>query len=450
MAEAAIRQGVGMRRRWMVRLFLAVDAALLAGWLRYCSTAPRFVLPAPALPQPNAAEYYQRAAQQVEAVPGRERLCDPATPLDTLARLVAACGPAIETMREGMAYPYSTPPELARDGVEQSEIPAFVLGCLETARIRLAEARGDWQTVTAIAMELLRLGTDVPRGGYLAHAAWAGQLERMGLAELAAVGARLNAQQCREAAARLAELEVRRTPFAETLRAEHARFRAFLTRLSEGDSEAVRAVRRAWFGNYDLWGMYGPRGMWNLRGTAREVDQLYAQAIAEADLPRGARHPRRAPRYWLTRALGPTFPGPVVPEATLARWRLLRVELALRAYRLEHGEPAPSLQALVPRYLSEVPQDPFGAGEPLRYCPGPQAKAYSVGPDQTDDGGQILSWNVMNHRSGGDRAVRLGQKPSRHQCRVHLRIARQQDPLPPPPVDPQSERPGGPGDLVRW
>jgi ABC-type transport system involved in multi-copper enzyme maturation permease subunit len=48
--------------------------------------------------------------------------------------------------------------------------------------------------------------------------------------------------------------------------------------------------------------------------------------------------------------------------------RAVRLQLALKAWQLEHGELPKDLQSLVGPYLKEVPIDPY-AGEPFRYFP---------------------------------------------------------------------------------
>jgi hypothetical protein len=109
---------------------------------------------------------------------------------------------------------------------------------------------------------------------------------------------------------------------------------------------------------------------------------------------------------------------------TLPRRRCLldaaALKVALRLYQAEKGQPAPTLAALVPAYLSSIPADPFdnapfryrisqgekiawpareGAGNPgapaggviaestRKVLPG-QGVLWSVGEDQTDDGGK--------------------------------------------------------------
>jgi len=64
----------------------------------------------------------------------------------------------------------------------------------------------------------------------------------------------------------------------------------------------------------------------------------------------------------------------------------LRIEVALRLYRAEHGEYPASLRGLVPDYMKELPPDPF-SGKPLHYRRhNGEWTLYSVGADQKDDG----------------------------------------------------------------
>jgi hypothetical protein len=100
------------------------------------------------------------------------------------------------------------------------------------------------------------------------------------------------------------------------------------------------------------------------------------------------------------------------PLATmqLCRVRGRRLTLALALYQLDNGKPAATLTDLVPRYLPELPADPFtgesfhyrvSAGEQLRWnalpglpeeefwdvAPG-QGIVWSTGPDLINDGGK--------------------------------------------------------------
>jgi hypothetical protein len=80
-----------------------------------------------------------------------------------------------------------------------------------------------------------------------------------------------------------------------------------------------------------------------------------------------------------------------------ARLRLLIVELALRCYRSDNGSAPPNLGQLVPKYLQQVPTDPF-SNRPLLYRPqGTNWLSYSIGPDRVDDGGKPVDRSVLGH-----------------------------------------------------
>jgi hypothetical protein len=65
------------------------------------------------------------------------------------------------------------------------------------------------------------------------------------------------------------------------------------------------------------------------------------------------------------------------------------VSLALHACKLENGAYPAQLKELVPRYLKEIPADPFGGGEALRYKrTGNEYSLYSIGPDGVDNSGR--------------------------------------------------------------
>src|SRR5205807_3836798 len=68
-----------------------------------------------------------------------------------------------------------------------------------------------------------------------------------------------------------------------------------------------------------------------------------------------------------------------------------RVACALERYRLAHGALPDNLEALTPQFLDKVPNDIMD-GKPLRYHRTSDGgyTLYSVGWNQTDDGGQLV------------------------------------------------------------
>jgi hypothetical protein len=89
-------------------------------------------------------------------------------------------------------------------------------------------------------------------------------------------------------------------------------------------------------------------------------------------------------------------------KRVIAHERLLTAELALRCYQSEQGRVPPSLEQLVPKYLQQVPSDPF-SGRPVIYHPqGTNWLLYSVGEDGVDEGGKRVGRSGSGTVTKGD------------------------------------------------
>ena len=76
---------------------------------------------------------------------------------------------------------------------------------------------------------------------------------------------------------------------------------------------------------------------------------------------------------------------------------VVRTLIALKSYVSDHEELPLSLEAIVPRYLSEVPIDAYD-GQPLRYSAGKKI-VYSIGKDLKDWGGFVdgcIPWEMSD------------------------------------------------------
>jgi hypothetical protein len=69
---------------------------------------------------------------------------------------------------------------------------------------------------------------------------------------------------------------------------------------------------------------------------------------------------------------------------------LARLACALERYRLANGQFPETLEPLAPKFIENLPRDVIN-GQPLKYrrTEGGQFVLYSVGWNQTDDGGKI-------------------------------------------------------------
>lgn len=79
-------------------------------------------------------------------------------------------------------------------------------------------------------------------------------------------------------------------------------------------------------------------------------------------------------------------------DREMAREALLELTLVLQLHHREHGAFPESAAELTGPDMKQIPIDPFGKGEPLRYRreldPAEGATIWSIGPDGVDDGGR--------------------------------------------------------------
>jgi hypothetical protein len=92
-----------------------------------------------------------------------------------------------------------------------------------------------------------------------------------------------------------------------------------------------------------------------------------------------------------------------------AHIRLLELEMALKSFTCDHGRAPEKLVELVPKYLRQLPLDPFSR-QLMVYRPnGTNWLLYSLGPDQVDDGGKPLAKIIS-----GDYLFPFGSTKSRN------------------------------------
>ncbi len=136
----------------------------------------------------------------------------------------------------------------------------------------------------------------------------------------------------------------------------------------------------------------------------------------------------------------PVFAGLLIPSLTKvarafqrsqAKLRTAVVALAAERYRRAHGHWPDSLDALLPKFLSTLPTDPYSGKALLYHRLDDMVVIYTVGPDRIDNGGEIDDEHP--ERPGTDIGFRLWNVDKRRQ-----------PPLPPieldkPPADEELE-----------
>jgi hypothetical protein len=320
----------------IIGILLAVVAAV---WLLALRSRPSPVRVT--LPTPNGYAELLQAANLVATTPGGEKVSALDSTTETVAELRAALEPharALELVRLGLTKECRVPVEYTSDYIGNS-VPALT-GFKRVAQAlmaegRLAELEGRTNEAARSYLACVQLGEASARGGMLIHRLVGMACGTLGVQKLRHLLPTLDGAAQKMVLDGLAKVEAQHEPVQAAI---------------DQDKAWTRAV-------------YGPVKLFPLR-LAEAFNRLRGQ-VSPTD--RAVTHSRTA-------------------EANI---RLLRVDLALRLYRAEHGRFPAQLSALVPGYLDAPPLDPFN-GQPLIYrLQGASYLLYSVGPDGKDDGGTL-------------------------------------------------------------
>jgi hypothetical protein len=331
-------------------LFLAAGALLLAylGWAN--TPLPASEVRQRVLPNPIGYEICRKALQRLEQFGSyREQQS------------------ALQELRRGIRMDFMHPPPTPG----RKAFPVYECG--PTARRLCNESRAELydspRQAIDTALDAVELGSRVGQGGNLFLHAVGQDCAMVGVAQARRCLPLLSAEETRAVGDRLERITQQFPPLADALREERR------TALSEVRKNlASPAYVSGWMASGFkspllrdsrvqklAWFVY-PKPQ-----AYRTFDAYWRAIIREAEKPLPHRHPVAAPQP----LLGVPFPpaGDVTGgkharcEASLL---LLRVELALQAYRRLHGRYPRQLADLIPAFLPSVPEDPF-TGRPLGY-----------------------------------------------------------------------------------
>jgi hypothetical protein len=391
------------------KLFLLTGIALVfivgfGAWWQYVNAIPDVEIPTPKMPSPNAYDFYVKAGKAI--IPANP----PVDPVHDVRQIPKAQwktyyptakkeawlrrnAQALHLLRQGFKYPCRVPPQRSFSSTLFGNNGSF----RELARMLIVEShahgeRGNWDAATNSALDILRLGHDMARGGvyidYLVGAA----LNAYGQRRLWEVLPHLNATESKMAMRRLEKLYRSRVPLADVLREEKYYGQARLVELM--NMKGWRALK---VNPKNVTGLKSLSELWSgatvSRRTVFDNYSKYLNAlIANSKNPYTKTGVTKLPGDIFTELLAPVF-----ERARFSYARdesgdaLFLVALALRAYKLEHKTYPQNLRQLVPNYLQKIPADPFGGGEPLRYKRvGRKYSLYSIGPDGIDNRGRAI------------------------------------------------------------
>ena len=254
-------------------------------------------------------------------------------------------GPLLEKTRVLLRRPFQIPVGYSRESkyARHAQLSRFTLLALAfDVEAELALEDGDPDQAAQYALDCILLGYRAARGGLTSDWYYGRAMERIGIDRFRSCRGRLDAKRCRMLVKRLLTVDSERESFEEAI------------------------VRN---------------GLWR-----QQVDGWRGRYQAIASQLAGIRR-------WS------------IP-LEVARWndslfRLLIVDLAVRAFALEKQSYPEDLRQLVPDLLDRMPTDPC-SGRPLVYRRLPDSYLlYGVGLDGRDNGGDLVPLREM-YRQRGD------------------------------------------------
>ena len=295
--------------------------------------------PMPRIPDPNGYADVLAAGLMIQhaAIIGFAKLDVWTADGPALEPVVDASREALVKARQGLDRPFQVPVVYDMNDITNRLMneSGAIRGGLARALIasgRLAELHGRIDDAARDYRDVARLGNalshHVPALPYLVSVA----VESQGLRGIRDLRTKLSAEACRRLIDFLQDIDRKSEPVGEVIAREHQFMASNLGKMGTG----------AW------WAM-------SLSGTLGKEKRKVAASLQE-------------PAHRLD-----------------ASRRLVLTDLAVRLYRLEHGDLPASLSDLVPSILKSVPIDPY-SGNPLIYRNlGQTYQLYSVGPDGDDD-----------------------------------------------------------------
>jgi hypothetical protein len=286
-----------------------------------------------------------------------------------------------------------------------------------SALVRLELIEGHPGSAVQRALDAVELGAKMGRGGSLIDSLVGIACAAIGQSAAERCIPRLSAAEAHAAGQRLDGILTQLPEPAEVMREE--RRQALIWTRSVFAGRSPIATSPASIGDPtnwidDLWAR-GLLVVYPKSWGYAQVDRYWRAMEAELQKPYPARTPPKpSPPEW-DPVLGGFSADLGNAQVSFARFRaylrLLRVELALREYRVQAGAFPTSLQQLVPAPLAQVPQDPFSEQD-LRYRrQGAGYLLYSVGPDLKDNGGTPIPWAAGPASPGDVVAGKLFTRP---------------------------------------
>jgi hypothetical protein len=423
----------------------AVGIGLLVGltqWRQRRAIQPMIEFPpSPPMPSPNALDFYREAGKLHKELLANNPdafLVDPVTDTDFLEELtdqqlaerypIAAKeawllknGTVLAILREGFTHPLQWPMGSDYvDYIQDADIFTMARGLARLLRIEgnVRAEQGDWVGMSHSLLDIMHLGYDMVRSKTLISALVGYSVNGIAYKGLYALIPHLDAPSARSVASRIEELQQKRLSYSDVMVGEKwLALRHCQKLLSVSNWRSQWVQDKCSFGNEPVtwlerthYIMSQPKLLIVSKHEIQEnIIRALDEMIAELRKPYALRNRELASlKSFPGSEFYPFFVADFNAARSDAHAAILQVMLTLQAFKQEHHDYPEQLTELVADYLKNVPADPFGSGEPLRYRRTAESYLlYSIGPDSKDGGGTPIFndgftessfWRQRQHR----------------------------------------------------
>lgn len=318
------------------------------------------------------------------------------SPLVQLRQQLAKPDPAAEKIRATLTSDYWNPPIRDYDTMLPELAQYREIARRWTATARVARVDGNCANAVEQCLDAMELGGRIPHGGGIIHHLVGIACQTMPIHQAELSIPRLSPAEATLAGKRLDRIIAQAAAPAEAIdqdrRAALATVRAHFSRRNALDNPMGSRF------SHPMMMAFYPKAQ-----VYRSMDAHYRATMDELRKPYPARVRIPEPRDVFSGLLIPDvrhFSAQcAIRDAALA---LLRLELALHAYRARRGSYPARLEQLAPAFLHRIPLDPL-TGKPFRYRLTDRGYLlYSIGTDGVDDGGRPVSIREARFSRNGD------------------------------------------------
>ncbi|MEO7715428.1 MAG: hypothetical protein ABIY70_04460 [Capsulimonas sp.] len=369
--------------------------AFAGAFLGFMEIDPNVSIPAPKPPpSPNAMDDYLKAG----ALLMDDNLFDAAHPPGTSAsaaltpavqdRILNHNAPAMAALHQGLMHEFQMWPPRSFIGFPKYRKTARYLAFQRDVHA----TRGDWGAAMQTTLDGLQMGSDMRRGGGLIPTLFGVTVGAISRDPRYHIIDHLSPEETKAAFERIHAINANRVTLAQMLQQdEWDRQTDLMAQFQHPNWRSQLAAGAMPSGNSTP----PPFLSYTLR-SKRSVMQHYTRYMDAAVVAARARRPIAPYATHTPRSLDDMVIIDVSEiqqkyNSDVTQNNFLELQLALRAYKFQHGSYPETLGALTPDLETAIPDDPFAPGKPFHYQKTANSYVlYSVGPDGVDDGGKAI------------------------------------------------------------